>query len=109
MEYRMDAQFLDIQAASALLGVPRKKVSSLVRLGILKAEPSVLDRRKKLIRRSDLEALLVREGRQPVVTVSMETPPNLRVQKERSTNEDEARELLKRTLKRVRRKGRASD
>lgn len=106
----MEPQFVDIQGAAALLGVPRKKVAGLVRDGVLVAEPSVLDKRRKLIRRSDLEALLAREGKVPVrVEEPQAADPTRdsasRQRKRIAPNEDEARELLKRTLKRVRRKG----
>jgi excisionase family DNA binding protein len=55
-------EYLTIQAAAAELGVTRDKVARLVKDGILPAEDSVLDKRKKLIPRASVVALMKREG-----------------------------------------------
>ena len=59
----MEAKYVDVQEAAALLGVPRKKVAALIKEGVLEARPSILDKRRKLIDRRAVEALLVQEGR----------------------------------------------
>jgi excisionase family DNA binding protein len=54
-------EFLDVEQAAELLGVTRFTISRLIRAGELTAYVSPLNRRKKLLRRNDVEAL-----RQPV-------------------------------------------
>ena len=59
----MEPKYVDVQEAAGLLGVPRKKVAALIKEGVLEARPSLLDKRRKLIDRRAVEALLVQEGR----------------------------------------------
>jgi len=54
-------EFLDVGQAAELLDVTRFTISRLIRAGELTAYVSPLNRRKKLLRREDVEAL-----RQPV-------------------------------------------
>jgi excisionase family DNA binding protein len=54
-------EFLDVEQAAELLGVTRFTISRLIRAGELPTYVSPLNRRKKLLRREDVEAL-----RQPV-------------------------------------------
>jgi excisionase family DNA binding protein len=54
-------EFLDVEQAAELLGVTRFTISRLIRAGELTTYVSPLNRRKKLLRREDVEAL-----RQPV-------------------------------------------
>jgi excisionase family DNA binding protein len=54
-------EFLDVEQAAELLGVTRFTISRLIRAGELTTYVSPLNRRKKLLRRDDVEAL-----RQPV-------------------------------------------
>jgi excisionase family DNA binding protein len=58
-------EYVSIQAAAALLGVTRDKVTRLVKEGVLPSEDSVLDKRKKLIPRPAVVALMKREGIKP--------------------------------------------
>ena len=65
----MDDEFVTMGEAQAILGVSKFKMWQLVRDGQLTAYQAPLDRRQKLIRREDLEALcrpapLPREGAQ---------------------------------------------
>jgi len=55
-------EFLDVEQAAELLGVTRFTISRLIRTGELTTYVSPLNRRKKLLRRDDVEAL-----RQPVL------------------------------------------
>ena len=54
-------EFVDVEEAAQLLGVTRFTISRLIRAGELTTFVSPLNRRKKLLRREDVEAL-----RQPV-------------------------------------------
>jgi len=55
-------EYLSIQEAAALLGVSREKVARLIKEGLLPAEDSLLDKRRKRIPRSALQEILKREG-----------------------------------------------
>jgi excisionase family DNA binding protein len=55
-------EYLSIQEAAALLGVSREKVARLIKEGLLPAEDSLLDKRRKRIPRSALQDILKREG-----------------------------------------------
>jgi excisionase family DNA binding protein len=61
-------EFMTLTAAAEALGVSRFKVSRLIRDGELQAFVSPLDRRQRLVRRSDVEAL-----KQQFVPVEIET------------------------------------
>ena len=53
----MESEFVTMTEAQALLGVSRFKIWQLVRNGEIETFESQLDRRQKLIRRADLDAL----------------------------------------------------
>ncbi len=54
----MDDEFLTLQGAADLMGVSRFKIWRLVRDGQLTAHQSERDRREKLVRKSEIEALI---------------------------------------------------
>ncbi len=56
-EGAMDDEFVTMREAQEILGVSRFKIWQLVKEGKLETFRSELDRREKLIRRSDLDAL----------------------------------------------------
>jgi excisionase family DNA binding protein len=60
-----NSEYVRISDAADLLGVTRFRVSKLVRDGVLAAYTSPLDRRSRLVRRADVEAL--RNRVEPVV------------------------------------------
>jgi excisionase family DNA binding protein len=64
----MNAELLTLTEAAAALKVSRFKVSRLIRDGDLQAFVSPLDRRQRLVRRSDVDAL-----KQQLVPVEIET------------------------------------
>lgn len=51
---------MKVSVARHFLGVSHAKITSLIRSGVLRCETDPLDHRVKLIRRSDLEALMRR-------------------------------------------------
>lgn len=61
-------EYVTMTEAQELLGVSRFKIWQLVKEGKLPAYQSELDRRQKLIRRSDIEAL--RGARRPVASTT---------------------------------------
>jgi excisionase family DNA binding protein len=62
LQWRMD-EHLSIGEAATLLGVSRNKVVRLIKEGVLPAEDSILDKRRKRIPRSAVLDILKREGR----------------------------------------------
>jgi len=56
-------EYLSIGEAAALLGVSRNKVVRLIKEGVLPAEDSILDKRRKRIPRAAVLDILKREGR----------------------------------------------
>jgi excisionase family DNA binding protein len=56
-ETKVTNEFMTLTAAAEALGVSRFKISRLIRDGELQAFVSPLDRRQRLVRRSDVEAL----------------------------------------------------
>ena len=52
--------FMTAGEARAQLGISPKKLAALIHDGVLKTEPDPLDKRVKLIRRADVEALAAR-------------------------------------------------
>jgi excisionase family DNA binding protein len=54
---------VDMKTAAAMLGVSKDKLARMVKAGKLTARPSVLDARRKLIPRQQVEDLLKAEGR----------------------------------------------
>lgn len=53
-------QYMTVAEAQAYLGVGNKKVARLLKEGELTATPDPLDKRVKLVKRSDVEALKAR-------------------------------------------------
>lgn len=53
----MDGELLTVGEARARLGVSKPKMAQLIREGILATTDSPLDRRVKLVRLADVEAL----------------------------------------------------
>lgn len=53
-------QWMTVAEAQAALGVGNKKIAKLVKEGELRTTPDVLDKRVKLVKRSDVEALKTR-------------------------------------------------
>lgn len=53
----MPEDLITLTEAAELLGVSRFKMSRLVREGVLQAYTSVLDRRQRLVRQADVNAL----------------------------------------------------
>jgi excisionase family DNA binding protein len=51
-----------VTEAAEMLGVTKEKVARLIKKGVLNAEPSTLDARRKLIPRVQVEAILARDG-----------------------------------------------
>lgn len=51
------SEFLPLKEAQAYLGVSKTKMWSLVKSGILKTYEYSLDKRKKLVRKEDVEKL----------------------------------------------------
>jgi hypothetical protein len=49
---------LTLREAETLLGVSHQKMTNLVKDGVLRTFSSPLDRRKKLVRKADVEALI---------------------------------------------------
>jgi hypothetical protein len=49
--------FMTAGEARAQLGISPKKLAALIREGVLTTEPDPLDKRVKLVRRADVEAL----------------------------------------------------
>jgi excisionase family DNA binding protein len=54
------AEYLTVGEAQAELGVTKRKIADLIERGILPAEENVFDRRSKLVKRADVEALKTR-------------------------------------------------
>ncbi len=64
----MSEQLMTLTEAAEALGVSRFKISRLVREGAIRAFVSPLDRRQRLVRRADVEAL-----KQQLIPVEIET------------------------------------
>ncbi len=54
----MESEYLGLREAAELLGVSRFTIWRLIRDGELPAYQSQVDRRQKLVKRSDVEALM---------------------------------------------------
>ena len=59
-----DTEFVTVTEAMTRLGVSKQKMADLIRDGAVKTEGSPLDKRVKLVRRADVDALLRRWHRQ---------------------------------------------
>jgi hypothetical protein len=55
---------ITVKEARALLGVGTRKIAALIASGTLPTQPDPLDERVKLIKRSDVDALLARSKRE---------------------------------------------
>jgi hypothetical protein len=58
-----DTEYITIADARAILRVSKPRMADLLREGTLVAEENPLDRRSKLVKRADVEALARRAGR----------------------------------------------
>lgn len=52
-----ESPYMTVSEARDFLGVSKKKIASLIEDGVLTTEPNPLDKRSKLVRRQDVEAL----------------------------------------------------
>ena len=53
----MESPYMTVGEAQMRLGVSKHKIADLIKRGILSAEENPLDRRQKLIKQEDVEAL----------------------------------------------------
>jgi excisionase family DNA binding protein len=53
--------YLTVAEAQELLGVTKRKIAQLIEDGLLPTEPNPFDKRSKLIRRADVEALQAKQ------------------------------------------------
>jgi len=60
----MPEDLITVKEARALLGVGTRKIAALIASGTLPTQPDPLDERVKLIKRSDVDALLARSKRE---------------------------------------------
>ena len=58
-----ETEYVTIAEARAILGVSKPRMAELLREGALIAEENPLDKRSKLVKRADVEALARRAGR----------------------------------------------
>lgn len=58
-----DEEFMTIAEARDFLGIGNKKMAQLLKDGELAAVPDPLDKRSKLVKRSDVEALKARSAK----------------------------------------------
>ena len=58
-----DVQYLTVAEARDFLGVSKKKIAQLIADGVLKTEDNPLDKRSKVVRRADVEAIKQRSPR----------------------------------------------
>jgi hypothetical protein len=54
---------MTVGVARELLGVGKKKMAELIKSGVLATEDDPLDRRTKLVKRADVEALAARSAK----------------------------------------------
>lgn len=52
------SEYLTVAEAREMLQVTKRRIAEMIEEGILPAEPNPFDKRSKLIKRSDVEALL---------------------------------------------------
>lgn len=57
------SEYLTVTEARTLLKVTPRKMADIIKRGMLAWEPNPFDRRGKLIRRADVEALLAKQPR----------------------------------------------
>jgi excisionase family DNA binding protein len=55
-------EYMTVAEARDYLGVSKRKITQFIENGILKTEPNIFDKRSKLIRRADVEALMRTPG-----------------------------------------------
>jgi Helix-turn-helix domain len=60
----MPDELMTVKEARTLLGVGTRKIAALIASGTLPTQPDPLDERVKLIKRSDVDALLARSKRE---------------------------------------------
>jgi excisionase family DNA binding protein len=74
-EAKLPEQYLSVEEARKMLNVTKMKISAWIAQGILHATEDIFDRRRKLIKRSEVEAL-------------MATPGFRKMAEEQATNQD---------------------
>ena len=57
------SEYISVAEARELLGVSKTRIAEMVRKGELVWEPNPVDRRGKLLRRADVEALAAKAGK----------------------------------------------
>lgn len=60
-----EPELIAIAEAREILGVSKPRMAELLKEGVLIAEDNPLDKRSKLVKRADVEALARRAGRHP--------------------------------------------
>ncbi|HEV2461954.1 MAG TPA: helix-turn-helix domain-containing protein [Ktedonobacterales bacterium] len=55
-------EYMTVAEARDALGVSKRKIAQLIDEGVLPAEPNTLDKRSKVVKRADVEALKKRPG-----------------------------------------------
>lgn len=65
-------ELMTIGEATEYLGVGNKKMAQLLKEGLLPWEQDPLDKRSKLVKRSDVEALKARSGKKPLPDVQID-------------------------------------
>ncbi|HEX6800690.1 MAG TPA: helix-turn-helix domain-containing protein [Ktedonobacterales bacterium] len=58
-----DSEYMTVAEARAVLGVTPRKIADMIKHGALPWEPNPFDRRGKLIKRADVEALRAKQPR----------------------------------------------
>jgi len=52
-----EAEYMTVAEARDYLGVSKRKITQFIEDGTLPSEPNIFDKRSKLVRRADVEAL----------------------------------------------------
>lgn len=69
----VEGDCVTVTEAAAMLGVRKEKIARLTKQGVLTSRPSILDARRRLIPREQLDRLLRDEGRPPRRSPSPQT------------------------------------
>lgn len=60
-----ETELVTIAEARRILGVSKPRMAEILRDGLLATEENLLDKRSKLVKRADVEALARKSGRHP--------------------------------------------
>jgi excisionase family DNA binding protein len=55
-------EYMTVAEAREYLGVSKRKITQFIEDGVLRTEPNIFDKRSKLIKRADVEALMKTPG-----------------------------------------------